>query len=647
MSKKIMNKILASIIAIGCITIPHYETSAATVGFNTVTFESSTTKNWTVVGSKSAHNLVSHAGSQALKVTMVERSKDWGDITKLNITPPNDGDVWNIGKGGSISATVTNPESVAIQVRINTLDADKNMMMCYYNIPANSTKELVVTSKHLGTPGVKLESWSGDGYSGKGVDTSKLTEISFYFSEPQDTIVMPGITTASYIIDNIKINPGTGASSTTSLTPAPAPISSSSSYSSSGGGSSFSKISFESGEALNWKVGGSNSHYEITDSQTSDGSKSLNVIMEREASKQSDATSLILTPPSGGFWNIAKTDALIATVTNMQEIAGLTLRAELTDKNNNVRTAYFSLMPGIQRTIVIGTEHFGSPGVTSASWSVDGYYGKGIDSTAIKQIKFYIPEADPQYMEFLDLPVNYIIDNIHVARGAGHQTTLAEPKLPRVSTSSTSSYTPSATVSQPTITKPTTVSQPTTTVAQQGPTNFTKISFEDGEQSKWGGGGKDAKRTVVTGNGVVDGSKALRVDMNSRSSDWGNLTNLAITPFDGTPWNLKTSNTIHATITNLNAFDWPMRINVTDTKGNSRLTFFTIPANSKREIEITGEYFGEPGVTNAKWAADGYAQKGIDTSCIKELRFYIPEPDAALLPGVTKGSYIIDNIYVD
>lgn len=176
--------------------------------------------------------------------------------------------------------------------------------------------------------------------------------------------------------------------------------------------------------------------------------------------------------------------------------------------------------------------------------------------------------------------------------------------------------------------------------------DFTRVSFEDGEATKWNVGGINATHELVS-QGAVDGTKAVKVNMNGRTDDWGKITTLTITPTNGPTWNIATTDKIKATFTNPNAYDLSIRINLLDTAGNSRLTFFTIPANSSREITITGAYFGTPGVADSKWEADGYAQKGLDTTCIKEIRFHFPEPEPKFLPGITNTSVIMDNFYIE
>lgn len=177
--------------------------------------------------------------------------------------------------------------------------------------------------------------------------------------------------------------------------------------------------------------------------------------------------------------------------------------------------------------------------------------------------------------------------------------------------------------------------------------NFAKVSFEDGEASKWNVYGEYASHDIISTAGVVDGSKAMKLSMNGRTTDWGKITSLTVAPADGAPWNLAKNDIIKATLTNPENFDLSIRINFLDTSGNNRLVFFTVPANSTREISITGEYFGETGVASAKWEADGYSGKGLDTSAIKEMRFHFPEPEPKFIPGINAASMIIDNLYVE
>lgn len=182
--------------------------------------------------------------------------------------------------------------------------------------------------------------------------------------------------------------------------------------------------------------------------------------------------------------------------------------------------------------------------------------------------------------------------------------------------------------------------------------SFPKVSFEDGENIKWYVGGENATHEIVTEvpgtlDGVVDGTKALKLNMNARTDNWGAITALTIQPKDGIPWNLGKTDIMKISLTNLDSFDSSIRINLFDATGNNRMVFFSVPANSTRQIEITPEYFGTAGEKTEKWSSDGFSGKGIDVSAMTSMRLHFPEPEPKFIPGQNRTSLIIDNIFVE
>ncbi|WP_305768393.1 hypothetical protein [Candidatus Epulonipiscium viviparus] len=169
------------------------------------------------------------------------------------------------------------------------------------------------------------------------------------------------------------------------------------------------------------------------------------------------------------------------------------------------------------------------------------------------------------------------------------------------------------------------------------------MSFETADG--WAVEGPAAQSEIVTNAGVVDGTQALKVTATTRQTDWSILTKLNVNPAAGTVWSVPEGQVIAASVTNPSDQGLQIRWNISDNVGNTRMAYFLVPPNSTREIMYDSVLFSEPGLTGASWKTDGYAQKGIDESCIKAMNFYVAEPDSVkVMPGVTSPSYIIDNI---
>ena len=169
----------------------------------TISFEKDEKAIYKVTGAKASSEIVTSQGvadgKNAIKVTMGEKSKDWGTITKLSL---NAQDVWEVGTDKTMKVTVTNPNSFQIQLRINVLDKLGNIRTLYYGLPAGKTQDIVIKADEFGVPGTETQKWEDNGFYGKGVNTSQITGIEFYMPEPDDA-VMGTIKTASFIVDAI------------------------------------------------------------------------------------------------------------------------------------------------------------------------------------------------------------------------------------------------------------------------------------------------------------------------------------------------------------------------------------------------------------------------------------------------------------
>ncbi len=168
-----------------------------------ISFEKGEEASYKVTGDKATSEIVTNAGvvdgKSAIKVTMGERAKDWGTITKLSLNPA---DVWEIGTDKEMKVSLTNPNSFQIQLRINLLDKLSNVRTLYYALPAGETKDIVIKADEFGVAGTETQKWEDNGFYGKGVNTSQITGIEFYMPEVDDA-VMGTIKTASFIVDGI------------------------------------------------------------------------------------------------------------------------------------------------------------------------------------------------------------------------------------------------------------------------------------------------------------------------------------------------------------------------------------------------------------------------------------------------------------
>ena len=176
----------------------------STSNFAKISFEDGE-DGFVVVGTKASNEFVTDQGvtdgERALKVTMTERSNNWGDLSRLDLNC-KDG-TWDLGNKKEIHATITNPNSEPVQIRVNIGDGT-NLRTLYYAFAAEEQKELVIDADELGTVGAADDNWGATaGWYGNGVDTSAISFIQVYFPEPDDSGVVLPSAPLSFIVDNV------------------------------------------------------------------------------------------------------------------------------------------------------------------------------------------------------------------------------------------------------------------------------------------------------------------------------------------------------------------------------------------------------------------------------------------------------------
>ncbi|WP_305768389.1 hypothetical protein [Candidatus Epulonipiscium viviparus] len=385
--KKFITLAIAGIISAGSFgSVMAAAPASLATSFNSISFEDGEAVNWQVTGPNATSAVVtsgSTAGLKALQVNMTSRATDANNITRLT-AKPSAGSVWNIGVGTSIAANVTNPGTELIQLRATVKDAKGNSRMAYFSIAGGASTEIVLDPVKLGsaTPGVTENVWSGDGYAGKGIDPSCITSIEFYFSEAE-AVVMKGVTSASYIIDNIRVVQ-------------PAAI------------LTFPTTSFEPGES-NWSVTGAAPIKEIVATGAVDGTNALKITVPERQSDWSKITKLNIIP-AGQTWDMGAATMITAHVTNDNDYL-VQIRANIIDADKNTRMVYFTIPPKTNKEIVIDAERLGTPGVQAALWKGDGYSGKGVNKNKITALEFFVSEPEAAVMKDIT-SFSYIIDNV-------------------------------------------------------------------------------------------------------------------------------------------------------------------------------------------------------------------------------------------
>ncbi|WP_305768390.1 hypothetical protein [Candidatus Epulonipiscium viviparus] len=344
-------------------------------------------------------------------------------------------------------------------------------------------------------------------------------------------------------------------------------------------------ISFELGEVMNWQ--GSNST--IVTQGATDGIQALQVNMPHHSTDSN--AKLVVTPANKFVWQLGINTSIAATVTNPGTEL-IQLRAEIVDLRTNSAMTDFSIPAGTSMDIVLDPAN---PGTAKTVW------GNGIDTSSIRSLKFYFPETSA--MKNLT-DASYIIDNIR----------LVQP--PAVSTFPTTSF--EASESNWHVTGAAPITQ---FVVTEAPTNVFA--------------------------GIIDGTSALKVTIPERQSDWEKVTKLHIIP-EGQVWDMGDRTMITLSVTNDNDHALQLRANIADADKNTRMVYFSIPANANKEIVIGAEQLGTPGIHSERWFYDteGYFGKGINKHKITTLEFFIAEPEVAVMEGINNFSYTIDNIRV-
>lgn len=175
--------------------------------------------------------------------------------------------------------------------------------------------------------------------------------------------------------------------------------------------------------------------------------------------------------------------------------------------------------------------------------------------------------------------------------------------------------------------------------------SFPLVSFEE-EVPTWTVEGGSFTQELTTTEGVVNGSKALKVALTARATDWNQRNNVSIIP-PSQIWSIPAGKVMVASVTNPLDVPIQLRCNLKDAANNTRMTFWSIPAKTTREIVWGAEEFGTIGVANGKWKEDGFAQKGVDPTAISAITFYMAEPELEkVMPGLATPAYILDNITI-
>ncbi|WP_305767146.1 carbohydrate-binding protein [Candidatus Epulonipiscium viviparus] len=184
---------------------------------------------------------------------------------------------------------------------------------------------------------------------------------------------------------------------------------------------------------------------------------------------------------------------------------------------------------------------------------------------------------------------------------------------------------------------------PNTTIAKSE-TAIAPISFEAGEVVNYKVTGVAASAAVVTGEGVADGSQAIRVEMKERQDNVENAAKLIVSAAE--PWDLGIDKTMFLTLTNPNNFKAQIRVSVVDAHGNTRGIYYWMDPKTSQEVEIGPELLGEAGIDATKYSGThGYFGKGVDPAAITQIQVFFPENNSSLLADATTGAFIVDNIY--
>jgi len=139
-------------------------------------------------------------GTKACKIIVNELVKD-PNSWNFSLLQATNNSGWNIGSNNTICFDVTNPNTVDMQLRVNIIDYNGSLRTYYFSIDAGATRNLEINN--FSASG---DVWLSDGFYGApdGLDTSKITNISFYLWETKNEWVADeNLTSVSFVIDNI------------------------------------------------------------------------------------------------------------------------------------------------------------------------------------------------------------------------------------------------------------------------------------------------------------------------------------------------------------------------------------------------------------------------------------------------------------
>ncbi|MGG1639004.1 S-layer homology domain-containing protein [Paenibacillus sp. NRS-1760] len=132
-------------------------------------------------------------GERAMKVAVGKLDSDYSGV---ELKPAL---VWNLGGTPAITADVTNPNALPIQIRVNVMDAKGTLRTFYYAVEPKESKTISIQSFQASDPswGDKEGFW---GAEAAGLDASKIASVSFYLWEEAPE------SGDSFIIDNLQIS---------------------------------------------------------------------------------------------------------------------------------------------------------------------------------------------------------------------------------------------------------------------------------------------------------------------------------------------------------------------------------------------------------------------------------------------------------
>lgn len=172
-----------------------YATRFGSTGNTKISFEASENLSLISAYNQATIQYVSQGatdGVRAMKVNVGTLDTVYAGVELKPASP------WNLGAAPSVTADVTNPTALPIQIRCNVLDNNGQLRTFYFTLNANASRTIT-----MGSFGASPAQTSGaDGYWGavNGLSTTQIKSITFYLWEdaPQSG--------NSFIIDHLLIS---------------------------------------------------------------------------------------------------------------------------------------------------------------------------------------------------------------------------------------------------------------------------------------------------------------------------------------------------------------------------------------------------------------------------------------------------------